>query len=62
MNVENQSLVTREPVEFDKQPGQNQDFGKITDPFIGFYIIFLNLTKKIWKMPTCNQLVFENTS
>ena len=44
-------LVTDEPVEFEKQLAQFQDFGEITDPFKGVYKIFLKLKKKYQPNP-----------
>jgi hypothetical protein len=40
---ENRQLVTDEPVEFEKQPVEIQDFGKITHHFRGIYGIYLKL-------------------
>ena len=36
---ENRQLVTNEPVEFEKEPVEVQDCGKITDHFRGIYKI-----------------------
>ena len=46
MNGENRLLVTDEPVEFEKQPVEVQDFRKITDHLRGIYTIYLKLIKK----------------
>ena len=53
---ENQQLVTNEPVEFEKEPVEVQDYRKITDHFRGIYRIYPNLTKENRRMSTCNRL------
>jgi hypothetical protein len=54
MNMENQPFVTDEPVEFEKQPVEVQDFRRITDHFRGIgRIYFKPKTKKI---STCDRL------
>ena len=40
---ENRQLVTNEPVEFEKQPVEVQDFRRITDHFRGIHGIYLKL-------------------
>ena len=59
MDGKNWLLVTNEPVKFEKQPAQIQDFKKITDPFRAIYTMFLNVIKKNWKMPTYGQLALD---
>ena len=59
MNMENWTPITDEPIEFEKQPVQIQDFGKIIDLFKGTCIPFLKLIKKNQKMSTCNRFVLE---
>ena len=46
MYGKNRPLVTYEPVEFETQPVQMQDFKKITDPLRGLYRIFLELIRR----------------
>ena len=53
---ENRQLVTDEPVEFEKQPVEVQDFRRITDHFRGIYGIYLKFIQKILRIPTCNRL------
>jgi hypothetical protein len=40
---ENRHLVTDEPVEFEKQPVEVQDFGRITGHFRGICGVYLKL-------------------
>ena len=40
---ENRQLVTDEPVEFEKEPVEVQDFKRITDHFRGIYGMYLKL-------------------
>jgi hypothetical protein len=47
MSVENWSLVADEPVEFEKQPVEVQEFKRIARHFRGIYGIYLKLIKKI---------------
>jgi hypothetical protein len=56
---ENRPLVTNEPVEFEKQPVEVQDFREFTDHFRGIYRIYLKLMKEHRKMSTCNRLDLE---
>ena len=51
---ENRQLVTSEPVEFEKEPGEVQDCRKITDHFRGIYRLYPNLVKENRRMSTCN--------
>ena len=53
---ENRRLVTDEPVEFEKQPVEAQDYRKIDDHFRGSYRIYPNLIKENRRMSTCNRL------
>ena len=50
------SVVTDEPIEFEKQTVEVQDLKKITDHFRESYGIYLNLLKKIRKIITRNRL------
>ena len=43
---ENRQFVTNEPVEFEKQPVEVEDYMKITDHSRGIYRIYPNLTKE----------------
>ena len=45
MNGENR-LVYNQPIEFEKQPVEVQDFRKITNHFRGIYRIYPNLTER----------------
>ena len=55
MNGENGRLVIDEPVEFEKQPVQIQDFRKISDPFRGNLWNILQFNKEKWNMSTLNR-------
>ena len=46
MNGENQQVLTDEPVDFEKEPVEVQDFKQTINQFRGIYKIFLHLTKK----------------
>jgi hypothetical protein len=41
LNMENQWLVTDDPIEYEKQPAEVGDFRRITDHFKGIYRIYL---------------------
>ena len=45
MSGENWRLVADEPVEFEKQPVEVQDFGKFTNHFRGIYGIYFKWMK-----------------
>ena len=47
---ENLQLVTNEPVEFEKQPVEDQDYRKITGHFREIYRIYLKLIKENRRM------------
>ena len=51
---ENHQLVTDDPVGFEKQPAEVQDYMKITDHFRGNDIMYPNLIKENRMMSTCN--------
>ena len=51
---EDRQLVTKELVEFEKQPVEVQDCRKIIDLFRGFYKIYPTLIKENQRMSTCN--------
>ena len=53
---ENRQLVTNEPVEFEKQPGEVQECRKIADQCRGNYRIYPDIRKGNWRMSTCNRL------
>ena len=59
MHKENQQLLTDEPVAFEKQPLEIQDFRRISDRSMGICEIFLNPMKKNHKMPTHNRFTLE---
>ena len=59
MNRENRPLVTDEPIEFENQPIEVQDFKKITHHFRGIYGIYFKLLTKNRKITACNQLDLE---
>ena len=50
MNGENWPLVTDEPVEFEKEPVEVQDFRKITHHFRRIYIIYPQINIENQKM------------
>ena len=54
--MENRSLVTDEPVKFERYPVEVQDFSKTTHHFRGIYGTYLELLREYRKMPTCNRL------
>ena len=53
---ENRQLVTYEPVEFEKQPVEVQDWRKITDHFRGIYRIYPNFIEENRRMSACIRL------
>ena len=59
LNKENQLLFTNEPIEFEKQPVDAQDFRKFTHHFRDIRGIHLKLIKKTRKIRSCNQLDLE---
>ena len=59
LNKENQPLFTNEPIEFEKQPVDAQDFRKFTHHFRDIRGIHLKLIKKTRKIRSCNQLDLE---
>ena len=46
MNGRTRPLITDEPVEFEKEPVEVEDFGKITHQFRGIYRIYIKLGKR----------------
>ena len=56
----NRRLVTDEPVQFEEEPVEVQDFRRITNHFRGIYGIYLKCIKQNWKMSTCNRLDVES--
>jgi hypothetical protein len=56
INRENRPLVTDEPVEFEKDSVEVQDFRKIADHFRGIWRIYLNLAQTLNReITTCHQ-------
>ena len=53
---EHWKLVTNEPVEFEKELVEVQDYKKITNHFKGICKICPNLIKENRRMSTCNRL------
>ena len=54
---ENRRLVTDKPVEFEEQPVEVGDFGRITHHFRGIYKIYLKGIMQNRKMSTCSNPV-----
>ena len=59
MKGDNRPLVTGEPVEFEEQPVEGQDFRKFTHRFRLIYGVYLKLVKKNINITTCNRLDME---
>ena len=59
MNGESRLLVTDEPVEFEKQLVEVEDFRKITNDFRAVYGIYLKWMKETRKITTCDRLDLE---
>ena len=59
MNGENRPLLADEPVEYEKQPNEVQDFKNFADHCRRIYEIYLKLIKIYQNITTCNRLDLE---